>query len=225
MKMKKGFTLTEVIIACGVLSLFVGAVMTLYSNGSKISNSTMWLQNTTNRLRNATRLITETIRRASYPTKINYPQEIVQSDKDCFKVQYYDGILTSANCSSGRNFLVVAECKPVKKGVEVGKKDEDGEIKFHVFSLAKNGDLTYASYAETITDVNTGLSKPIPSGKKGSVIVTDVESIKCAKKGDSKKKIAPIEITINCAMPRHTLTKRSETAVGAPTVEVANTLK
>ena len=43
----KGFTLTEVIIACGVLTLFLGGLLSLYSSGSKMGNSTMWLQSIT----------------------------------------------------------------------------------------------------------------------------------------------------------------------------------
>ncbi len=220
MKKNKGFTLTEVIIACGILSLFMGAVMTLYSSGSKMSNSTMWLQNKTNTLRTASRLISESIRKGSYPTKIDFPKDIVQSTKDCFKIQFHNGTLLAKSASSGKNFLVVAECKPVK--FESGTKKNDGEILFHVFRLAENGDLSYTYYKEKISDVDTGLAKPIPSGKKGQVIVRDVESVTCSKKENRNN--SPIEVTINCQMPKNKSTKRSEVAVGAPNVEVVGNL-
>ena len=231
MKKNKGFTLTEVLIACGILSMFIGAVLTLYSNGSKMSNSTMWLQNTTNRLRNATRLISESIRKGSYPTIINYPKGITQSKSDCFKVQYKAGKILAKDTANGKNFLVVAECKPVRVGVEVkgsSKITDKGEIKYHIYSLSSKGELTYSRYLEkNITSVTDSMTRSIPSGKSNreytSVLVTDVESIECNPKID-KRDDSPLEIIINCKMPRQ-ITTRSETAVGTPNVEIINNLK
>ena len=231
MKKNKGFTLTEVIIACGILSMFIGAVLTLYSNGSKMSNSTMWLQNTTNRLRNATRLISESIRKGSYPTIINYPKSITQSKSNCFKVQFKEGKLLAKDSDKGKNFLVVAECKPVRIGVEVQgskKVTENGEIKYHIYSLSSKGELTYSRYLESnLTSVTDSMTRTIPSGTANreytSVLVTDVDSVECNPK-ISGRKDSPLEIIINCKMPRQ-ITTRSETAVGTPNVEIINNLK
>ena len=94
----KGFTLMEVIIAFGVLTLFLGGVFSLYSSGSKMGNSTMWLQTIINQLKSTTRQINSSIRKSSYPSLLRFPQSITENKNDCFKVQYYDGKLEAKDC-------------------------------------------------------------------------------------------------------------------------------
>ena len=220
----KGFTLVEILIACGVLALFMSGVIALYSSGSKMSNSTMWLQNTTNKLRSATRLISECVRKGSYPTQIEYPKEIKESRAACFDLHYHKETLTSAE--SDKAFLIVTESKPVKKGET--KDVENGELKVHVFKLLKNGDLTYGRYDETgIKEVaGDSFTRAIPP--KGSpnyqiVLVKDVESVVCVPQ--EKRDYSPLEITVNCVMPRNKATKRSEKAIGVPNVKLNDDLK
>ncbi len=220
----KGFTLVEILIACGVLALFMSGVMALYSSGSKMSNSTMWLQNTTNKLRGATRLISECIRKGSYPTQIEYPKDIQESRAACFDLHYHKDTLTAAE--SDKNFLVVTESKPVKKGET--KNVEKGELKIHVFKLMKNGDLTYGRYDETgITEVKgdsfTRTVPPKTSPNYQIVLVKDVESVVCQPK--ESRDDSPLEIIINCVMPRNKATKRSEKAIGVPNVKLNPDLK
>ena len=220
----KGFTLVEILIACGVLALFMSGVMALYSSGSKMSNSTMWLQNTTNKLRGATRLISECVRKGSYPTQIEYPKDIKESRASCFDLHYHKDTLIAAE--SDKNFLVVTESKPVKKGET--KNVEKGELKIHVFKLMKNGDLTYGRYDETgISEVNgdsfTRTVPPKSSPNYQIVLVKDVESVVCQPK--ESRDDSPLEITINCVMPRNKATKRSEKAIGVPNVKLNPDLK
>lgn len=229
----KGFTLMEVIIAFGVLTLFLGGVFGLYSSGSKMGNSTMWLQTITNQLKSTTRQINASIRKSSYPSLLRFPQSITENKNECFKVQYYDGKLEAKDCPDvnsnsdyGKRFLVTTEATPAKKGFP-DKENQDAQMVYHIFSLAKNGDLTYSKYQDseskdTFTD---SFQKSIPGSAKGvykTTLVKNVESIECKRKDTNRvsdTEPQPIEITINCLMPRH-YTKRTEVAIATPNVDI-----
>ena len=227
----KGFTLTEVIIACGILTLFLGGLLSLYSSGSKMGNSTMWLQSTTSQLKTIARQINTSIRKSSYPTLLSFPQKITENKSNCFKLQYYNGKLEASNCPSpntaeyGKIFLITTESTPGKTGFS-SSENKDPEMIYHIFSLANTGDMTYSKYqdSESASSFNSDFTKPIPGTATGiykTVLVRNVESVECSRK-DSKRpeeEPQPIEITINCVMPRSS-TSRQEVAVGTPNVEI-----
>ena len=230
---KKGFTLTEVIIACGVLTLFMAGVLSLYSSGSKMGNSTMWLQSITNQLKSTARQINTSIRKSSYPSLLTFPQKITENKSECFKLQYYDGKLEANDCPEltsnqnfGKIFLITTESTPAKTGYS-SSENQDAEMIYHIFSLAKNGDLTYSKYKDTESkdSFTDSFSKTIPGKATGiykTTLVRNVESIECKRKDDNRKSDTepqPIEIIINCLMPRSS-TRRTETAVGTPNVEI-----
>lgn len=227
----KGFTLTEVIIACGVLTLFLGGLISLYSSGSKMGNSTMWLQSTTSQLKTAARQINTSIRKSSYPTLLSFPQKITENKSPCFKLQYYNGKLDASSCPSpnnavyGRIFLITTESTPGKTGFS-SAENKDPEMVYHVFSLANTGDMTYSKYqdSESASSFNSDFTKAIPGTATGiykTVLVRNVDYVECSRK-DSKRpeeEPQPIEITINCVMPRSS-TSRQEVAVGTPNVDI-----
>ena len=221
---KKGFTLTEVLIACGILSMFIGGIIALYSSGSKMSNSAMWLQNVNNQLRTAARQINTSINRSSYPSAVVFPKDVIESQEECFHIKFYKGKLEASKSSNGKNFLVATEAKPAKSGSGINSKenDHDGELLYHVFSLNSKGELFYTSFTDTYkaSGFTDKFTKAVPSGtqKHKTRLVWDVDSIDC-KSSDDKREMSPIEITINCVMPKNKATKRSETAVGTPNVK------
>lgn len=229
----KGFTLMEVIIAFGVLTLFLGGVFSLYSSGSKMGNSTMWLQTIINQLKSTTRQINSSIRKSSYPSLLRFPQSITENKNDCFKVQYYDGKLEAKDCPDansnsdyGKRFLVTTEATPAKIGYP-DKENQDATMVYHIFSLAKNGDITYSKYQDSESkDTFTGsFQKTIPGSAKGiykTTLVKNVESIVCERQDSNRTNVnepQPLQITINCLMPRNN-TKRTEVAVATPNVDI-----
>ena len=229
----KGFTLTEVIIACGVLTLFMGGLLSLYSSGSKMGNSTMWLQSITNQLKTAARQINTSIRKSSYPTLLTFPQKITENKEECFKLQYFDGTLLAKDCPNsnsnsdyGQRFLVTTEATPAKIGYS-GNENKDAQMIYHIFSLAKNGDLIYSKYQDTESKdtFNSTFNKAIPGTATGiykTTLVKNVESITCERKDTNRINTTepqPIQITINCVMPRSS-TSRQEVAVATPNVEI-----
>lgn len=214
---KHGFTLMEVIISCGILALFMTGVMTLYTQGGKIGNNTMWVQNTTNKLKLAARQINTSISKSSYPSVITFPDGITQIKKFTLKYKEKKFLASSAKSGDGTNFLEIIEAKPAKTGFG---KDEDATIFYHLYSLNKNGDLIFTLCenknikANNIKDSMTiGKSNP-----KKVVLAKDVESIECKKIGDAGK--SPIEVTITCKMPKSN-TIREEKTVGVPNVDVS----
>ncbi len=229
----KGFTLVEVIIAFAVLTLFFGGLFSLYSSGSKMGNSTMWLQTITNQLKSCARQINTSIRKSSYPSLLTFPQKIMENKSDCFRVQYYNGKLEAKDCPEltsnsnfGKIFLITTESTPAKTGYS-SNENHDAEMIYHIFSLAKNGDLTYSKYqdSESKDSFTDSFTKTIPGSATGiykTTLVRNVESIKCERKDEnrsSETEPQPIQITINCVMPRSS-TSRSEVAVGTPNVEI-----
>ena len=225
---RKAFTLTEVLIACTILSLFIGGILALYTSGSKMSNSAMWLQNINNQLRIASRQINSSINKASPPSAIFFPQKVIESTNKCFFLKYYNGELKASAASTGKNFLVTTEAIPAKTGSgynspkpEDQDGDHDGTLYFHIFSINQKGDLVYTRYIDSYkaNGFSESFSKSIPSGKieYKATLVRDVDSVKCSSKATGKE-FQPVEVTIKCAMPRHTTTHREETAVGTPNI-------
>jgi len=78
---RRGFTLTEILIAAGVLSLFMAALFSLYSGGTRMSSQTMWTQNIINQLKLASRQISTSIKKSSYPSSLTFPGNIVENEK------------------------------------------------------------------------------------------------------------------------------------------------
>ena len=96
---------------------------------------------------------------------------------------------------------------------------------YHIFTLAKNGYLSYSRYEETAKNITNSFSRTIPSGKLvySSVLVKDVEFVSCVAKDDARNN-SPIEITIHCKMPKSPTTTRKESTVGVPNVSIDNNL-
>lgn len=218
---KNGFTLMEVIISCGILALFMTGVISLYTHGGKVGNTTMWLQNTINQLKLATRQINTSIQKSSYPSVIKYPSDIIKSEADNFKVNYVENEILTSNVTTGEKiFLKTTESIPASMGGING--NIVASISYHIYSLTSDGEIIYYRYEDTIkpTEITTTYSKAVPSGslKYKTKLVKDVESVSCKKLEDTRNN-SPLEITINCHMPRAN-TKRSETTIGVPNVDL-----
>lgn len=227
---RKAFTLMEIIIASGILVIFIGSLLGLYSGGSKMGNSAMWLQTTSNQLKNAARQINTSIRKSSYPSCLVFPQTIKESEADCFKVHFYDNTLCATECADissalyGTKFLMATESTPGKTGYEAGE-NHNAVMLYHIFSLASNGDLVYSRYKDEVDAniIDSNYDAAIPGSAQGvykTTLAKNVETITCSKTDkESTENKLPVQVIINCVMPK-TNTNRSETAVGTPNVDV-----
>lgn len=218
---RKAFTLMEVIISCAVLALFITGLITLYSSGSKMTNSAMWLQNIASQLKNATRQINMSIQKSSYPTKIEYPGTIVECKNACFNVKYYSTSFKASSASpTGTTVLQTTEATPARTG---GPDNIAPVLRYHIYLLKQNGDLIYSRYIDSGVSASNltgdGFTRTIPSGKVEytATLVRDVESIEFENiKGTTD---SPLKVKINCAM-KHSKTKRSEETIGVPNVNI-----
>lgn len=227
---RKAFTLMEVIISCAVLALFMTGVMMLYSSGSKMTNSAMWLQNIASQLKNAARQINMSISKSSYPTKIEFPGKITEcKNKDDFYVRYYNTSTTpfyaSSASESGTKVLQVTESSPAKIGGSAGKDGLAPVFKYHLYYLKKNGEFVYTRYVDKKvkpSDVTESFSRTVPSGdiEYNATLVRDVESILFENINGKEESESPLKIKITCAMKKNNRTKRSEETVGVPNVKI-----
>ncbi|MDN5279000.1 MAG: hypothetical protein PWR01_2965 [Clostridiales bacterium] len=228
---RKAFTLVEIIIAAGVLSLFLAAAFGVFFGGQRMGGNAFWTQQVVNRLRNACRHISDTVKQSSYPSTIIYPGQVYENTSDDFKLQYNSKSLiyatetadiTGTN-SPGTYLMQFPESIPEKKMFET---DTAGTIRYHIYSLCKKGKLLYHMYEEN--NINTlgpdyarSLAKPSypPAGatlKRSSVIAEDVESVSIF--AQSEDALAPITVSITCRYPRGE-TRRVEQATAVPNVK------
>lgn len=225
---KSAFTLMEIIIAAGVLAIFIGVLMSLFSGGSSMTNKNLWLSTVTNQLKLACRQITTSVKASGYPTCLRYPNSITERKTDIFGVHFYDNLLMATQTAevseyNGSIFLALTEAKPAKLGFTDSR--DKAELNYHIFALNKQGMLTYSKYSEEVagTSVQSLSVSSIPSSDSlknpgmRAVLARDVESVECQKLGTGDK--SPVSVRITCKMPRSN-TSRSEVAVGTPNVSV-----
>ena len=224
---KKAFTVMEVCIAAGILTVFVGGIMALFSSGNKMGNSTIWLQSISNQLKNAARQINTSIRKSSYPSKFKFPNNVIVCDNNCFKLHYYNKTLTAndsneaSSVKNGTIFLKLTESTPAKEGFETSE-NHDATLIFHTFSLTKTGELIYTRYEESLA--SSGIKDSFTTSVPGSAptvfkttLTRNVDSVTCSKTDTNGQE--SIKIVINCKIPNGE-TSRSETAVGTPNVGI-----
>jgi Tfp pilus assembly protein PilV len=217
---KTGFTLMEVIISCGILALFMTGVITLYTEGGKVGNTTMWLQNTTNQLKLATRQINMSISKSSYPAVLKFPNGITKNTNNAFNIHYLKSVASGSNT----DFLRITEAVPAQTG-KGNDNDKVASLSYHVFSI-ENTDLIYTRYHETKTHSEvtslSGININSSARKYRAKLVSDIDSVKCDEIENSDKNKC-LTVTIKCRMPRSNTTRWEET-IGVPNVNLVNGL-
>ncbi|HOY65499.1 MAG TPA: prepilin-type N-terminal cleavage/methylation domain-containing protein [Candidatus Ozemobacteraceae bacterium] len=226
-----GFTLMEVLIAAGILSMFMIGLFSVFRGGQQVGAQGLWLQKTVSELRNASRHISNTLARSSYPSTIVFPGTIIENDIDDFKVHYASTPLIPANRartvsgrgSPGTQFLRFTESIPEQSG---GPMNVNAVLNYHVYSLTADGRLLYHRYQRSIPttggpnfikDIN---ESQVPSARttlmESVELVTDVESVGIGISATTAS-LTPIIVDISCAWPRGN-TKRNERVVTPPNV-------
>ncbi len=222
------------IVACGVLGLFLTGLFSLWRTGQNTSNQGFWLQKTINELRNTSKHLSMTLQKSSYPSTIVFPGNIVEQVHDDFKIHFTQGgtlFATQAIDLSGKErpgtyFLTFVESVPEKQGFNPA---EQGRVNFNVYSLTKSGVLLYHRFrAEVPFTVPPDYIKKISFSrlfKDGSApmaeaieLATDVEWVRIELLPSHENKI-PIAVDISCAYPRGK-TRRLERIVATPNVGV-----
>jgi prepilin-type N-terminal cleavage/methylation domain-containing protein len=226
----KGFTIIEIIIAAGILSLFMTGLFSLYRGGSNLSNATLWTQHTINQLKLACRELNNSIKKSTYPTSITFPGSIAENTSNDFALHYFSGTICATQTTgiagsgfNGAKILSLTESTPAKIGF-AATENTDAVIVYHVFALDSDNRLNYSRWREQVAgDQITALTRPAtpPGSATGvyqTVLARDVEFITCEPVSPANPR-SPLSIRINCRIPRGNTT-RSEQAVGTPNVSL-----
>jgi hypothetical protein len=232
---RSGFTLTEIVVATGTLMLFLAGVFTLFRGGQSAGSQAFWLQKTITGLRNTSRHITQHVQRATFPSTIVFPGRIIENTNDDYWLHVSSrgtlfatqSIAVAGRTAPGRQFLRFVESVPERRGFGSSADDTPGQLKFHIYSLTRDGRLLYHRFDETLPLTNPGANYMLgifrpqvpPLGLSPTVsqeLLTDVESVRFALH-DETASTTPVVIDLTCAYPRgHT--RRNERIVAVPNV-------
>ena len=230
----RGFTLTEVLIASAVMSLFMAGLFALFRSGQNASGQAFWIQKVSGSLRNTTRHISQTVQKSSYPSTFVFPGDIKENTGNDFRLHYsWRGTLFATQSASvgapgpmGTQFLRFVESFPEKQGFDVNRS---ASLTYHIYSLSSQGKLYYHRFEEVVGASTppaynelSGLTRPtIPPGgaigMQAQELIQDVESVTVAA-GNAVATAPSILVEVTCRYPRGE-TRRSEQAVVVPNVQ------
>ena len=228
LQQRQGVTIMEVAIAAAILAVFMVGLFSLYRGGSKLSNATLWAQQTISKLKLACREISTSIKKSTYPASITFPGEISENIGADFGLHYYNGTMyatqttgINGNGYSGAKVIALTESTPAKIGFAAADS-HDAVMIYHVLSLAGTGELHYGRWQETVAGTSVAaLARPsLPAGANifKTVLARDVESIACEPTTAGNPR-SPLVVKITCRMPGGE-TSRSEQAIGTPNVDL-----
>ncbi|PKL50488.1 MAG: hypothetical protein CVV42_03060 [Candidatus Riflebacteria bacterium HGW-Riflebacteria-2] len=203
-------------------------VFSLYRGGSKLSNTTLWAQQTINKLKLACREINNAIKKSTYPASITFPGSISENTGGDFGLHHFNGTMyatqtvgINGNGFSGAKVFSLTESTPAKIGF-AASDNHDAVLIYHVVSLASDGNLNYGRWQETVagTSVSAMARPALPTGANifKSILARDVESVTCEPTSVGSAR-SPLLIKITCRIPGGE-TSRTEQAVGTPNVDL-----
>jgi len=222
MTARRAFTLTEVIVATGILSLFLAGMFSLFSSGQSASSAAFWLQKTATALRNTTRHVSDRVQKSSYPSTLVYPGKIAENTRPDFclhvnqagSLKAVDCLAVESKTSMATKILWFTESLPEKRGFE---SEVSAFLTYHVYSLSKGGQFLYHRFQETIplsdpsSGYISGLSRPAippPSATlvESKELVTDVDHVDVGIQSATATG-TPVTVEIGCLYPRGKTTR------------------
>ncbi len=228
---RRGITLTELIVATGLLTLLLGGLFALYSSGQSASGTAFWMQKTATALRNATRHLSQKAQQSSYPSTLVYPSRIIENTSEDFRLRVNEnGTLLATACLAVANKTEVAtkliwfvEALPERRGFD---PEVPAQLTYHVYSLSRAGKILYHRFQETIAfttppDYMKGVPLPdIPPPtaalQESLELIEDVEMVRVGIQ-EAVATGTPVILEINCKYPRgHT--RRGDTITVIPNV-------
>lgn len=231
MKFCRAFTLTELVVASGILTLFLAGLFALYSSGQSASGTAFWMQKTATALRNATRHLSQKAQQSSYPSTIIYPSKIIENTSQDFQLRVNEtGTLLATACAAVSNKSDVAtkviwfvEALPERRGFD---PEVPAQLIYHIYSLSRDGKLLYHRFQETISFTNPpdyikgvplpDIPPPTAALQESLELVEDVESVRVNIQ-ESVATGTPVSLEITCKYP-HGQTRRSDTITVVPNV-------
>lgn len=234
---RRAFTMTEVVVAAGLMALFLAGLFALYSGGQTASGTAFWMQKTATALRNVARHLSNKVQQSSYPTTLVYPAKIVENSSPdfCLRVNAAgllsatDSVAVADKTQVGTKFLWFTEALPERRGFD---PEVTASLTYHVYSLTRAGKVMYHRFQEGIPFTNAGGPPPAPEFiqnvprptipppfaelQESAELVEDVEFVRVGIQ-DTTATGTPVLVEIGCKYPRgHT--RRANTTTIVPNV-------
>jgi prepilin-type N-terminal cleavage/methylation domain-containing protein len=238
----RGFTLIEVMMACFVMAMFLGAVYKLFIGGSKTAGRAQWVNESVDQMSNALTFLDRQIKSSTYPTTLfsdTFFDPCDNPDKSV-AAEYYMRVLQVgepvAPPSSGElkimSWVVCEPEKPPNPGKiyknelyldaarpSAIKKIKLGNlrVKIEAFTFTTNKGSQYARSG------NLSLTQ-IPKETRSRVLVKDVEHIEFLVAGktppESPVSFSPVSVKIRTLYPKDEKVFKENSVMATPQVAV-----
>ncbi|RCK80196.1 MAG: hypothetical protein OZSIB_3378 [Candidatus Ozemobacter sibiricus] len=228
---RRAITITELVIATGLLTLLLGGLFALYSGGQSASGTAFWMQKTATALRNTARHLSQKVQQSSYPSTLVYPSKIIENTSEDFRLRVNEnGTLLATACLAVASKNEVAtkliwfvEALPERRGFD---PEVPAQLTYHIYSLSRAGKILYHRFQETIAftsppDYMKGVPLPdIPPPtaalQEAQELIEDVELVRVGIQ-EAVATGTPVFLEIHCKYPRG-YTRRGDTITVVPNV-------
>ncbi|MDD3001344.1 MAG: type II secretion system protein [Candidatus Riflebacteria bacterium] len=241
MRNKRGFTLIEIVVACGIMGLFMYGVYTLYTGGSKTAAKGQYINDAVNELRNATSLLHRTINSATYPTTMfsdKFYDPCDNTDKSV-AAQFYLKILKDAEkikvpASGQQTIMKWVVSSPEKPPESTGKITKHELILAYEakYSAEPLGKLILKTEAFTFTtDAHNNYARsgklnlaPIPNESSSKTLVNNVNFVEFMVGGtippEKPVDFLPISVKISTVYPKDEKVVKENSIMATPQVGI-----
>jgi hypothetical protein len=238
---KRAFTLVEVLIASGVLVLFMIGVYQLYTGGAKNASRGQWINTSVNELRNATTILQREMDSATYPTTLFSDRiyDPCSNSSNTVASKYYlkikkDGQEISVPSTGEETVMTWVVCSPEKPPNSAGKiVEHELVLAYHDTQLGqvlgklvlKTNTNTFKSDAQTNYAQSGKLNITKIEKESGSrVLVSDVTGVEFMVGGvippEKPVDFLPISVKIYTMYPKDDKVKRENSFMSTPQVGI-----
>ncbi len=242
MNKRKAFTLVEVVIALTIFSFLLVGIYKVFIGGSQTAGKGQWINNTVDQMRNALSLISNEIRKATYPTTMfrDTIYDPCDNDDKTVPAKYYLRILkdgTPINVPSGDRQKIMDWCVCSSEKPEEKKKGKFTNHQLYLVYKTKvgstiTGDLVLKTEAFNFTtdskDKYARSGKifltPISSETVEKTLVNDVESVEFIVGGkiniQKPLEFLPISVKIRTLYSKDTKVFKENSIMATPQVAI-----
>ncbi len=225
-----GYTVIELMIVTIIMSLFFFGLFALYRGGQSASTQAVWIQKTTNDMRDAGKRLQKIIQASSYPSTLAFPGGIFTNRDPVFALHYSSrallNVATEAKAvsapwpSPGTQVLRFTEASSERVGY--GGTASPPHFIHHVISVTQSGHMLHHTYEQTLAlqappnyvAALTPAWTVIPPGglTSAKVILSDVATVRVTGIPDGTTP-NPVTITVTCRWPRGQTTRQESITV------------
>ncbi|NLI79218.1 MAG: prepilin-type N-terminal cleavage/methylation domain-containing protein [Candidatus Riflebacteria bacterium] len=240
---RSGFTLLELMIALGIVAMFLFWVYQLFIGGSKTANKANWISTIVDQLRNGTSFLSQNIKSTSYPTTLlaDTIKDPCENPDKSVAQEYFlkiksNGTDIKAPTAGQEEIMRFSVCQPEKPSTTPPQAGQVTVFKlmFHAVpnSLVTVGDLRMEVESFSFTTTPPQYAQggkvsltPIAGSKKTVSICTDVEHVSFQVDPGASLPTDPtdfrfMQIKIHCVYPKDPKTYKDNSIMITPNVGI-----